>query len=472
VYFPRTAGPAGSLICDSIEVLRTVRQTTSGSGESRFMAVGISHATAPLDLLERLYEAPDPLDDLARRLAETEALDASMVLSTCNRMEVYVEAAAGTDPVPVVGELIARHTGVDARELMPYQYVRQADDALRHLFQVASGLDSVVLGEDQILGQVKESLDRAQRTGSASKTLNQAVQAALRAGKRARNETGLNEAGRSLATAGLAFFERLVGSLDGRTALVIGAGSFGGVVLAALRRSGLSTVHMANRTPEKAQRLAETAGGTGYALEDVDRLLTEVDVVVSCTAATEPLVTRRQVGDAMAARAGRELYLLDLSLPRNIEPEVGDLPGVVLVDLQRIAEEGGDDELSVASVEAAHRIVDAEVDALKAARRAARATPILAALRTSAAEATAAELDRLGRRLEAMDGAALQEVSRSVKRIVDKLLHQPTVRACELAGAPDGDVYVDALRELFVPEAADAAGSPASRPAPAQEVLA
>ncbi|WP_245699576.1 glutamyl-tRNA reductase [Streptomyces roseifaciens] len=443
--------------------------------DSRLMAVGISHATAPLDLLERLYETRRPLEDLSADMAATEGLGASLVLSTCNRMEVYLEAAPGTDPAPAVSRLIAGHTGVDADEIAPYAYVRAADDALRHLFQVAAGLDSVVLGEDQILGQVKEALDRSQRTGTASKTLNQAVQAALRAGKRARNETGLNEAGRSLATAGLAFFERLVGSLDGRTALVIGAGSFGGVVLAALRRSGLRTVHMANRTPDKAQRLAETAGGTGYPLEDIPRLLEEVDVVVSCTASTTPLVTRRHVADAMARRAGRELYLLDLSLPRNIESEAASVEGTVLVDLQRIAAEGGDDELSVASVEGAHRIVDTEVADFKAARRAARATPILAALRTSAAEATATELDRLSRRLDAMDSAARQEVAHSVRRIVDKMLHQPTVRARRLAGAPDGDVYVDALRELFAPDHAPGHAAPTAAPltaANAQEVMA
>ncbi|MFE0646214.1 glutamyl-tRNA reductase [Streptomyces sp. NPDC058877] len=436
-----------------------MRRTTPD--DNRFLAVGISHATAPLDLLEQLYESPRPLDDLARRIAETEGLTSSLILSTCNRMEVYVESAPDTDPVPLLDDLIAEHTGVRPQEIAPYQYVRRADDALRHLFQVASGLDSVVLGEDQILGQVKEALDRAQRTRSTSKSLNQAVQAALRAGKRARNETGLNEAGRSLATAGIAFFERLVGSLDGKTALVIGAGSFGGVVLAALRRSGLSTVHMANRTPEKAQRLAETADGRGYPLEAVPELLTGVDVVVSCTAATEPLLRADAVAAAMAAREGRELYLLDLSLPRNIEPEAGRTPGVTLVDLQRIAEEGGDDELSVASVEAAHRIIDAEVENLKTVRRAARATPILAAMRASATEATDAELDRLSKRLDGMDGDALQEVSRTVQRIVDKMLHQPTVRARELAGRPDGEVYVDALHALFTPQ-----------PALAQEVMA
>ncbi|MFJ6214801.1 glutamyl-tRNA reductase [Streptomyces sp. NPDC092296] len=425
------------------------------------LVLGISHATAPLHLLERLYEAPEPLDDLVSRISATEGFAAAAVLSTCNRMEVYVEAAPSAD-AGALAAMLAEHTGVSPAEITPYHYAHTGRHALRHLFQVASGLDSVVLGEDQILGQLKEALERSQRAGSSNKGLNQAFQTALRVGKRARNETGLNEAGRSLATAGLAFFERLVGSLAGKTALVIGAGSFGGVVLAALRRSGLETVHLANRTPDKAQRLAETAGGTGYSLEEVPRLLTEVDVVVSCTAATEPLVGRPEVERAMALRGGRELYLLDLSLPRNIDPAVAEVPGAVLVDLQRIAQDGSGDELSVASVATAHEIVDAEVESFAATRRVARATPILATMRATAQEATTAELARLTKRLDTVDDRTQAEISQSVRRIVDKMLHLPTVRVRQLAGAPDGAVYVDALGKLFAPE---------NRASDAQEVM-
>ncbi|MGK4580709.1 glutamyl-tRNA reductase [Kitasatospora sp. HPMI-4] len=426
-------------------------KTDSGKSDSNLLVLGISHATAPLDLLERLYEAPNPLDDLVSRISAREDFNAAAVLSTCNRMEVYVEAAPAADST-ALAEMLAEHTGVSAEEIVPYQYTHVSGDALRHLFQVASGLDSVVLGEDQVLGQVKDALERSQRTGSTSKVLNQALQAALRVGKRARNETGLNEAGRSLATAGLAFFERLVGSLEGKTALVIGAGSFGGVVLAALRRSGLLHVHLANRTPDKAQRLAETAGGTGHSLEEVPGLLAEVDVVVSCTASTEPLVTREDVAAAMAARGGRELYLLDLSLPRNIDPAVGELPGAVLVDLQRIAREGNGDDLSAASVASAHTIVDDEVESFAAAQRVARATPILATMRTTAHEAAASELERLAKRLSSIDDRTQKEITQSVRRIVEKMLHLPTVRVRQLADAPDGAVYVDALGKLFAPE--------------------
>jgi glutamyl-tRNA reductase len=415
--------------------------------------VGLSHATAPLDFLERISETDRPLERLIADVVNADGLDGAVVFSTCNRLELYVEAgeADGTDEM--LSGLLAEHAGTTPDELAPYVYTHDADDAVRHLFNVAAGLDSVVVGEDQILGQVKQALERSQRVGAAGGVLGKAIQTALRVGKQARNETGLNEAGRSLATAGLTFFERAVGSLAGKTALVIGAGSMAGVVVAALRRSGLSSVHVANRTPEKAQRLAETANGDGFGLDRVPELLKQVDMVVGCTAGTGVVVTTEQVREAVGSRGGRPLFTLDLALQHNIDPGVGDVPGVTFVDLQRIADEGkDDDELSVASVQAAQRIVEESVTQFRAAQRLTQATPIFAAMRDLAAAATASELDRLARKLDAIDAAAHEEIGRSVRRIVDKVLHQPTVRARQMAGTPEGAVYIEVLGKLFAPE--------------------
>ncbi|MFF0560380.1 glutamyl-tRNA reductase [Streptomyces sp. NPDC004266] len=427
------------------------------TSSSSMLVLGISHASAPLDLLERLAGTDRPAEELVSDVTSVDGIDAAVVVSTCNRLEIYAETRGGAsdlgDPSSSVhgdlGELFAQHTGVDRAEIAPHLYSHHADGAVRHLFAVASGLESVVVGEDQILGQVKLGLERSQRLDRTGRVLAKAVQTALRVGKRARNETGLNEAGRSLATAGLGFFERRVGSLHGKTALVIGAGAFAGVVVAALRRSGLDRVHVANRTPEKAQRLAETTGGAGYDLADVPRLLTEVDVVVGATAATGHLVTARHVEEALAARDGRELFLLDLSLPHNIAPAAAELPGVTFVDLRRIAEEGQEDEISAASVQAAHELIDAEVEQFRTGLRLAGAKPVLTALRTAATEAAEAELDRLARRLDGLDGAARQEIGRSVRRIVDKALHQPTVLVRELAADPDGARHIAAFTRLF-----------------------
>ncbi|MET9677497.1 glutamyl-tRNA reductase [Streptomyces sp. NPDC006482] len=430
------------------------------TSSASMLVLGISHASAPLDLLERLAGTDRPAEDLVSDVTSVDGIDAAVVVSTCNRLEIYAEtrnSTSDTGELGHLGALFARHTGVDREEIAPHLYSHRADGAVRHLFAVASGLESVVVGEDQILGQVKLGLERSQRLDRTGGVLAKAVQTALRVGKRARNETGLNEAGRSLATAGLAFFERRVGSLHGKTALVIGAGAFAGVVVAALRRSGLDRVHVANRTPDKAQRLADTTGGVGYALEDVPRLLAEVDVVVGATAATGHLVTARHVEEALAARDGRELFLLDLSLPHNIAPGAAQLPGVTFVDLRRIAEEGQEDEISTASVQAAHELVDAEVEQFRTGLRLAGAKPVLTALRTAASEAAEVELDRLVRRLEGLDGAARQEIGRSVRRIVDKVLHQPTVLVRELAADPDGARHIAAFTRLFA--TAESAGT-------------
>ena len=413
------------------------------------LVIGLSHASAPLELLERLTEAQPAADDLIEDLTSAGAASA-LVLATCNRLEIYAEADPGV-PDDVYCEVLARHTGVPAEVFRPFVYARRSDDAIRHLFSVASGLDSVVIGEDQILGQVKQALERSRRLGRAGGVLGKAVQAALRVGKRVRNETGLNEAGRSLATAGLAVVESSVGTLTGATALVLGAGSMAGVVVAVLRRTGIERVHVANRTPEKARRLAETTGGMGFPLERVPELLAEVDLVIGCIAAGGCLVEAEHVRAAMEARAGRRLVLLDLALPHNISPTAAELPGVVYVDLRRIAERHGRDEVSEESVAAARRIVDSAVQEFRSSVRAAHAGQIVAALRNAAAEATEAELDRLARRLDDMDATARQEITRSVRRIVDRVLHQPTMRARRLATSSDGAIYIDALGRLFAP---------------------
>ncbi|WNI14296.1 glutamyl-tRNA reductase [Actinacidiphila sp. ITFR-21] len=418
---------------------------SSGPG---VMVVGISHASAPLDLLERLSETGRPIDELVAGATTVDGIDAAVVLSTCNRLEIYTEARPGASDGEL-HDLVARHTGVARDELDPHFYTHRADDAVRHLFTVVSGLDSVVVGEDQILGQVKQGLERSQKLDLTGKVLAKAVQTALRVGKQARNDTGLNEAGRSLATEGLAFFERRIGSLTGRTALVIGAGSMAGVVVAALRRSGLGTVHLANRTPEKAQRLAETAGGRGYPLERVPELLAEVDVVVGATGTNGHVVTAQHVEEAMRRRRGRELFILDLALPHNISPDAAVLPGVTFVDLKRIAEEGSQDEVSVASVRAAHDLVDKEVADFRTRVSLAGAAPILTAMRNAATEAADAELGRLTRRVAGIDGAAQQEIDRSVRRIIDKALHRPTLLIKELATSPDGARHIEALSRLF-----------------------
>lgn len=420
------------------------------SDESLNLAVlGLSQSSAPVELLERIALSDEDLDALIADIAASGSFSAVYALSTCNRMEFYVEASDET-AAKALRDLVVERTGLSPQDVESFLYQHRGSEAVQHLFSVASGLDSIVLGEDQILGQVKGALERSQRLNSAGPMINQLVQAAIRVGKRTRNETDINRAGRSLATVGLSALEEVVGTVKGLSALVIGAGAMGGVVVAALRRSGLGRVDVANRTPEKATRLAETAGGKGFSLDDVPSLLAEVDLVVTCIGGTGVILAAGDAAEAVSRRDGRPLFLLDLALPRNIAADVETVDGVTLVDLEKLAG-GRPDESAVSSVEAAHKIVDHEVGAFVQARRAAKVAPALVAMRSAASTTAQAELGRLFRKIPSLDEQLHSEITQSVNRILDKVLHGPTVRARKLAGAEDGAVYVEVLGKLFAP---------------------
>ncbi|MFI5844571.1 glutamyl-tRNA reductase [Catenuloplanes sp. NPDC051500] len=409
------------------------------------VVVGLSHASAPVDLLERISLPEDRAVALLQSVPH-----GAMLLSTCGRVELYAESA---DPGRLPG-LLAAQTGQALEDLRPHMYVHTAERAVEHLFTVTSGLDSVVIGEDQILGQVKDALERAQAVGTSGQVLHQLVQSALRTGKAVRTRTGLNKAGRDLATVGIARFEEHIGSLAGRHALIIGAGSMAAVVAAALRRAGVRRFDVANRSRERAQHLADTAGGRGTTLDEIPSLLPDADVVVSCAGGTDVVLSAATVADALASRGDRPLFVLDLALPRNVDAAVGDLPGVDFVDLRVLTDASPETEAaagSAASVEAAESLVSAAVEEFMISQRTARVGPVLAAMRTAASTALTAELTRLTRRVPDLDAHAHDEIARSMQRVVDKLLHQPTVRARQLVGRPQGDVYLGVLGELFAP---------------------
>ena len=318
---------------------------------------------------------------------------------------------------------------------------------------MAAGLDSMVVGEGQILGQVKQALRVSQETGTVRRVLNELVQTALRVGKRARTDTGIDRAGQSVVGVGLASAEGVLDGLAGRHAVVVGAGSLSALAATTLQRTGVASIVIVNRTPEHGQRVAEAVGGRHVPLEQLETVLSGADLVVSCTGAVGTVISsdviRRALAARAAARGSHDAYaVVDLALPRDVEPAVGDLPGVHLVDLERIgelvaAQEGGPD------VAAARRIVASEVQAFLAWQLAASVAPTVVALRARADQVVQAELDRLTGRLPGLDGRSLDEVGQALRRVVDKLLHAPTVRVKELAAEPLPVSYAEVLRELF-----------------------
>lgn len=459
------------------------------------LVVGISHRSAPVSLLERASLSHGARTALLRETAAAGPVLATAVLSTCNRIELYADADDFHAALAELSGLLSRHTGVSREDLAPYLYVHAGDQAVRHLFTVACGLDSMVVGEGQILGQVKEALAVAQDEQTAGRLLNELFQQALRVGKRAHSETGIDRAGQSLVTFGL---QQLAGESAaepgwprGRRALVIGAGSMSSLAAATLARSGVAELVIANRTLERAERLAATLGGadgtpdgapegartTAGALRaravpinaiSIAAELALADLVVSCTGSRGLLLSAAAVAGALRERSGpgrphRPLALLDLAMPRDVDPAVHDLPGVRLTDIESLAEASAQAPMA-ADVEAVWQIVEDEVAAFATAQQAAQITPTVVALRAMAADVVASELARLHGRLPGLDDRERAEVTRTVRRVVDKLLHAPTVRVKELAGEPGGADYAAALRELF---ALDAPGPVVAVPTPA-----
>ncbi|CAL9459609.1 Glutamyl-tRNA reductase [Streptomyces sp. enrichment culture] len=540
------------------------------------LVVGLSHRSAPVSILERASLDADAQVKLLQDTVAAEPAAEAAVLATCNRIELYADVDKFHAGVAELSTLLAQHSGIGLEELTPYLYVHYEDRAVHHLFSVACGLDSMVVGEGQILGQIKNSLARAQELHTAGRLLNELFQQALRVGKRAHSETGIDRAGQSLVTFGL---EQLAAGADvpgwarGKKALVIGAGSMSSLAAATLARAGVAEIVVANRTFERAERLARilTEGddtdvrARAVPMDAVPAELARADVAVSCTGATGLVLTadtvaaavqdrtgrpvaveadpRAQAGQARqapsagaggdegcpldlsavqpgfsvmgeaavagmdaatleqhaawvaggtavdrpretarsvpeadaeligalaatAASAGRVpearrpepvavvprpqpvLFLLDLAMPRDVDAAAHRLSGVRLVDIETLAEASADAPMA-ADVDQVRRIVSEEVAAFGAAQRAARITPTVVALRSMAADVVASEMARLEGRLPGLDDKHRAEITQTVKRVVDKLLHAPTVRVKQLAAEPGGAGYADALRTLF-----------------------
>ncbi|MEW2072817.1 MULTISPECIES: glutamyl-tRNA reductase [unclassified Streptomyces] len=534
------------------------------------LVVGLSHRSAPVSVLERASLSVDAQVKLLQDTVAAEPATEGAVLATCNRIELYADVDKFHAGVAELSTLLAQHSGVGLEELTPYLYVHYEDRAVHHLFSVACGLDSMVVGEGQILGQIKDALARAQELHTAGRLLNDLFQQALRVGKRAHSETGIDRAGQSLVTFGL---EQLAVGAPVETwardkkALVIGAGSMSSLAAATLARAGVAEIVIANRTPERAERLAQilTEGddtdvlARAVPMPSVPFELTRADVVVSCTGATGLVLTADVVAAGVGSRVGQQpvvdldeaaeaplpptsvgtdegcpldlsavrpgfsvmgeaavagmdaatleqhaawvaggtvdrretsrtgpeadadligalaatasavgriperrrpepvaepprpepvLFLLDLAMPRDIDAAAHRLAGVRLVDIESLAEASADAPMA-ADVDQVRRIVSDEVAAFGAAQRAAHITPTVVALRTMAADVVAGEIARLEGRLPGLDDKHRAEITQTVRRVVDKLLHAPTVRVKQLAAEPGGAGYADALRTLF-----------------------
>ena len=412
------------------------------------LVIGLSHRTAPIALLEAVAGAP--AGALAHRVAASDAVGESVVLTTCNRLEVYAEAVTFHGAIAAIGEALAEASGVDRAELTAHLYVHYEDRAVAHAFAVAAGLDSMAVGEAQVLGQLRDALRAGQRAGTVGESLNSLLQQALRVGKRAHHETAIDSVSRSLVEAGLDEAERRLEDLESRTVLVLGAGGMSSLAATTAARRGVRGILVANRTLARGERLAEATGGRAVAIDRLVEAIAEADVVISSTGSAHYLVGADIVAAAAATRPHGRVFV-DLALPHDVDPAVADLPGTPLVglgDLGALLAEGADVE-TLPEVQAVRDLVTGEVAAYLASRMVKSVAPTVAALRSRAAAVVASEMERLDHRLPDLDEATRVEIQHVVHRVVEKLLHTPTVRIKELTSDGHGEDYAAALRELF-----------------------
>lgn len=419
---------------------------------------GVSHRSAPVSILENLSLDESDQVKIVDRVLQSPLVTEAMVLSTCNRVEVYAVVDAFHGGLAVIGQVLAEFSGMSMGELTRHAYVRYSEAAVEHLFTVASGLDSAVIGEQQVLGQVRRAYAAAEANRTVGRVLHELAQRALSVGKRVHSETAIDAAGASVVSVALDMAGRRLSGLSGKTAVVIGAGAMGALSAAHLTRAGIDKIHVLNRSSARAQRLAGKIRESGVEARasTLDRLaeaLADSDVVISCTGAVSPVVSLADVHHALAAAPARDeaanpLVMCDLGMPRDVDPAVAGLPGVFVIDVDRVQHEPSA-HAAASDVDAARHIVAAEVATYLAGQRVAEVTPTVTALRQRAADVVEAELLRLDNRLPGLQSTERDEVARTVRRVVDKLLHAPTVRIKQLASAPGGDSYAEALRELF-----------------------
>lgn len=432
------------------------------------LLVGISHRSAPVAVLEKVAVTEEDRPKLTDRMLASQHISEAMIVSTCNRVEIYAVVDAFHGGLAEVGDLLAKHADLPLPELTKHAYVRYSEAAAEHLFAVASGLDSMVVGEQQVLSQIRSAYAAADAQQAAGRTLHELAQHALRVGKRVHSETGIDRAGASVVSVALDRAATILGDLAGRTAVVVGAGAMGGLSVAHLARAGIGRIVVVNRTLERAQRLAHTATtmhgapATAMELSNLVTAMADADIVITSTGAVGSVVSLADAHRALnASRTGHQMVICDLGLPRDVDPAVAGLPDVTVIDMETLQRDPAAGA-AADDTSAARALVAEELAKYLSGQRMAEVTPTVAALRQRAAEVVEAELMRLESKLPDLDDPQREEVARTVRRVVDKLLHAPTVRVKQLASVPGGGSYAEALRELFElkPGAAQAVAAP------------
>jgi glutamyl-tRNA reductase len=414
----------------------------------RLVVVGLSHKTAPIEVREKAAFPADDLKPSLDRMTGMPGVGEAMIVSTCNRVEIYA-GVDGAEALLHVRRFLVEGRGLSS-ELHAHLYAHDGEEAVKHLFRVASSLDSMVVGESQILGQVKDAYATAMEAGTVGPVLSRALPKAFATAKRVRSETEVARSSASIASTAVSLAAQIFGDLRGREVLVVGAGKMGDLSARHLKASGIAKLHVVNRTFERAQELAARLDGHAAPWEELDTLLKRVDIVLCSTGAAEPVIRRDRVERVMRARKGRWLFFIDIAVPRDVEPEVGQVENVYLYDvdeLEKVVAEnraGRDRE----ALEAA-RILDEELARFLAIEASLGVVPTIKLLRSRFLEVAVAEVERTLPRLSSLSEKEREHVHQLAEAIVNKLLHKPlTVLKKEAQENPDSELAAT-VRALF-----------------------
>jgi glutamyl-tRNA reductase len=413
------------------------------------VCLSLSHRTVPAGVLEKLAVPARELGQVLAQLHAVPGVREVMVLSTCNRVEVYTAVPEPSGRVTgAVAGLLGARSRLPADDVLAMARIRVGGAAAEHLFSVACGLDSMAVGEDQIVAQVKA----AARTAAAARTTGPAItgliDAALRASKRARTQTAISTEGISLARVGLDLAAAQLGGLACRDAVVLGTGSTGKLVARLLSAAGVGRLSVASRSQTRAAEVAAAFGGRPLRAAAVPAALADADLLVTATGAAAPVVAAGPVRSARARAGGRPLFILDLGMPPDVEPAVGRLAGITLADLSALGQHLAG-RATPSQIPQARAIAVAEAAAYAERQHQAAAAPVVAAMHAQVRQFADAELARLHDRLPDLSEHQRAETAATVHRILRKILHRPTVRAKEFSAGPEGSLYLDALQQLF-----------------------
>ena len=412
------------------------------------LAIGVNHRSGPLSVLERLTLAPDEVGKAVEGLAQLDNIREAVVLSTCNRTEIYAVTEKFHGAYADIRDFLCSRGDISADELHPHLFSQHDEAAVTHLFEVAAGLDSAVVGESEILGQLRQAWEIAQREGGARTTLNLLFRHAVEVGKRALTETAIARGTASVSHAAVEMAVEHHGSINGRSVALVGAVAMGEGIAVALRGAGVGDVVVVNRSPERGQALADRIHGRALGIDRPREALESSDVVLTSTGADEPVITADVV--RRLDRGGRPLLFVDIAVPRDVDPEVSELPGVTVLDLEDLstwADRGRAERL--AEVARVTDIVREEVERFGPQSAALQAAPLVSSLRDRADALRAAELARHTKRLNQLDDAQREMIDSITRGIVAKLLHEPSVRLRNQAGTPQGERNAAAVADLF-----------------------